>query len=124
MHESQSHDAKCLRWAGTSPSVAGVRSAVPSYKTRIVCAADVRDKRCGVPCVVLRIQLEKVLRADDERPSGRRFGALVHAMHAAVDLDASSDEIGAVTQANARLIDATAGEIDATVSQHARSRRI
>ena len=54
-----------------------------------------------------RIQIEKVSRADIERPSGRRFGALVHAVLAAVDLDASADEIGAVAQANARLIDAT-----------------
>jgi hypothetical protein len=51
---------------------------------------------------------------DPGRPSGRRFGALVHAVLAAVNLDASTDEILAVAQANARLIDATAGEIDAT----------
>ena len=49
-----------------------------------------------------RIQIEKVSRADIERPSGRRFGALVHAVLAAVDLDASADEIGAVAQANAK----------------------
>ena len=36
-------------------------------------------------------------------------------MLAAVDLDASADDIAAVAQANASLIDATAGEIDATV---------
>jgi hypothetical protein len=62
-----------------------------------------------------RIQIETVSRADIERPSGRRFGALVHAVLAAVNLDASTDEILAVAQANARLIDATAGEIDSTV---------
>jgi hypothetical protein len=62
-----------------------------------------------------RIQIETVSHADIERPSGRRFGALVHAVLAAVDLDASAKEITAVAQANARLIDATAGEIDATV---------
>jgi ATP-dependent exoDNAse (exonuclease V) beta subunit len=61
------------------------------------------------------IQIETVSRADIERPSGRRFGALVHAVLAAVDLDASADEITAVAQANARLIDAAAGEIDATI---------
>ena len=63
-----------------------------------------------------RIQIEKVSRVDIERPSGRRFGALVHAVLASVDLDASADEIGAVAQANARLIDATAAEIDAAVA--------
>jgi ATP-dependent exoDNAse (exonuclease V) beta subunit len=63
-----------------------------------------------------QIQLEKISRADVERPTGRRFGALVHAALAAVDLDASADEIRAVTQANARLIDATADEVDAAVT--------
>jgi ATP-dependent exoDNAse (exonuclease V) beta subunit len=63
-----------------------------------------------------RIQLEKLTRADAERPSGRRFGALVHAVLAAVDLDANADEISAVAQANARLIDATPEETDAAVS--------
>jgi ATP-dependent exoDNAse (exonuclease V) beta subunit len=63
-----------------------------------------------------RIQLEKISRTDLERPSGRRFGALVHAVLAAVDLDASADEIAAVAQANARLIDATADEVDAAVT--------
>jgi ATP-dependent exoDNAse (exonuclease V) beta subunit len=62
-----------------------------------------------------RIQIETVSRADIERPSGRRFGALVHAVLAAVNLGASADEIAAAAQANARLIDATTGEIDATV---------
>jgi ATP-dependent exoDNAse (exonuclease V) beta subunit len=63
-----------------------------------------------------RIQIDKVSRVDIGRPSGRRFGALVHAVLASVDLDASADEIGAVAQANARLIDATAAELDAAVA--------
>ena len=37
-------------------------------------------------------------------------------MLATVDLDASVDEIGAVAQANARLIDANAAEVDAAVT--------
>jgi ATP-dependent helicase/nuclease subunit A len=64
---------------------------------------------------LVRIQLERIPRAV-ERPSGRRFGALVHAVLAAVDFDASADEIGAVAQVNARLIDATPEETDATVT--------
>jgi ATP-dependent helicase/nuclease subunit A len=63
-----------------------------------------------------QIQLEKISHADVERPSGRRFGALVHAVLAAIDLDASADEIAAVAQANARLIDATAEEVDAAAT--------
>ena len=34
-----------------------------------------------------RIQIERISRADVERPSGRRFGALVHVVLAAVDLE-------------------------------------
>lgn len=63
-----------------------------------------------------RVQIETVSRADIGRPAGRRFGALVHAVLAAVDLDASSDEISAVAQANARLMDATTKEVEATVA--------
>jgi ATP-dependent exoDNAse (exonuclease V) beta subunit len=63
-----------------------------------------------------RIQIETVSRAGIERPGGRRFGALVHAVLATVDLDASPDEIGEVAEANGRLIDATRGEIDAAVA--------
>jgi ATP-dependent exoDNAse (exonuclease V) beta subunit len=62
------------------------------------------------------IQIETVSRAGIERPSGRRFGALVHAVLATVALEASTDEIGAIAQANARLIDATAAEVDIAVT--------
>lgn len=63
-----------------------------------------------------RIQIEKISRTDAQRPCGRRFGALVHAVLAVVNLDASADEITAVAQANAKLMDATAAEIDAAVA--------
>jgi ATP-dependent exoDNAse (exonuclease V) beta subunit len=63
-----------------------------------------------------RVQIERISRADVERPSGRRFGALVHAVLAAIDLDASADEIGEMVHVNARLVDATAAEIDAALT--------
>ena len=63
-----------------------------------------------------RIQLEKVSRADAARPGGRRFGVLVHAVLATVDLNATADEISAIAQANARLINATPEETDAAVT--------
>jgi ATP-dependent exoDNAse (exonuclease V) beta subunit len=62
------------------------------------------------------IQLERLVRSEDERPSGRRFGALVHAVLATVDLAANADEIEAVAQANARLVDATSEETDAAAT--------
>ena len=63
-----------------------------------------------------RVQIETVQRVGAERPGGRRFGALVHAVLATVDLAASPDEIGEVAEANGKLIDATRGEIDAAVA--------
>jgi ATP-dependent exoDNAse (exonuclease V) beta subunit len=62
------------------------------------------------------IQIEKLVRPDEKRPSGRRFGVLVHAVLAAVDLKANTDEIELVTKANARLVDATSDETDAAVN--------
>jgi ATP-dependent exoDNAse (exonuclease V) beta subunit len=61
------------------------------------------------------IQVEVVTRADPERPGGRRFGALVHGILAAVDLNASSEEIGAMARVHGRLVDATETEIEAAV---------
>src|SRR5262249_27168366 len=58
----------------------------------------------------------KLPRGEAERPSGRRFGSLVHAVLAAVDLSANTEEIDAVTKANARLVDATPGEIRAAIT--------
>jgi ATP-dependent exoDNAse (exonuclease V) beta subunit len=59
--------------------------------------------------------VEIVTRADPERPGGRRFGALVHGVLAAVDLNASSEEIGAMAQVHGRLVGATEAEIEAAV---------
>jgi ATP-dependent exoDNAse (exonuclease V) beta subunit len=62
-----------------------------------------------------RVQLEAVSRTRMERPSGRRFGALVHAVLATVALDATSKEIRAAAEANGRLMDATVEEVDAAI---------
>jgi ATP-dependent exoDNAse (exonuclease V) beta subunit len=43
----------------------------------------------------------------DPRPSGRRFGTLVHALLAAVPLDATADDVRAVAELQARLLAAT-----------------
>src|SRR5262249_17116778 len=62
------------------------------------------------------IQIETVQRIGAERPGDRRFGALVHAVLATVDLNSSSDQIKAVAEANGRLVNATREEIDAAVT--------
>jgi ATP-dependent exoDNAse (exonuclease V) beta subunit len=59
------------------------------------------------------VQIERIKRGDSERPSGRRFGALVHAILATVDLDAGVDAIRTSALVNGRLVGATEEEIDA-----------
>ena len=62
------------------------------------------------------VQVEFIKRGDVERPSGRRFGALVHAILASVDLDADADAIQASAAVNGRLVGATEEEIIAAVA--------
>jgi ATP-dependent exoDNAse (exonuclease V) beta subunit len=63
----------------------------------------------------IHVEVEVVTRADPERPGGRRFGALVHGILAAVDLNATSEEIGAMAKVHGRLVGATESEIEAAV---------
>ena len=86
----------------------------PTIKVQTVTAFAAATGSSGADAA--RIQIKKISRADIERPSGGRFGALVHAVLAEVDLGARADEIAAVTQANARLIGATDEESDAAAT--------
>ena len=86
----------------------------PSIKVETVTAFAARPSLSELD--LAGVQIERVQRFGADRPSGRRFGALVHAVLATVDLDASPDEIGEVAEANGRLIDATREEIDAAVT--------
>ena len=62
------------------------------------------------------VEVERIERGDRERPSGRRFGALVHAMLASVDLDSDADTIQASAAVNGRLVGATEEEVIAAVA--------
>jgi len=62
-----------------------------------------------------KVQVQVVASPDPERPGGRRFGALVHGILAAVDLNATSEEIAAVARVHGRLVGATEPEIEAAV---------
>lgn len=59
------------------------------------------------------VQVERIARSEFSRPSGRRFGALVHAVMATVDLDAGVDAIQASVALNGKLLGATKEEMDA-----------
>jgi ATP-dependent exoDNAse (exonuclease V) beta subunit len=52
---------------------------------------------------------------DTHRPHGRRFGTLVHAVLAAVALDARQDDVRAVAVMQARILGANAEEVEAAV---------
>lgn len=54
-------------------------------------------------------------RGDTGRPSGRRFGVLVHATLASIDLDADVDAIQALAAINGRFIAASDEEMKAAV---------
>jgi ATP-dependent exoDNAse (exonuclease V) beta subunit len=53
---------------------------------------------------------------DPERPTGKRFGALVHELLARAALDAGEEEIGALAGSLARILDNTGEEIAAAIS--------
>jgi ATP-dependent exoDNAse (exonuclease V) beta subunit len=61
------------------------------------------------------VQVEVIERGDFERPSGRRFGALVHALLASIDLNAGADAIQASAAINGRLVGANEEEIKAAI---------
>jgi ATP-dependent helicase/nuclease subunit A len=86
-----------------------VRGSGPSISVQTVTAAS-----CGAVGDD-KVDVEVVARADAERPSGRRFGALVHGILAAIDLNATSEEIGAMARVQGRLVGATEAEIEAAV---------
>jgi ATP-dependent helicase/nuclease subunit A len=64
----------------------------------------------------LRVDIETVPRGDFERPGGRRFGALVHALLASIDLNAAADAVHAAASVQGRIVGATEEEINAAIS--------
>ncbi|WP_437288216.1 UvrD-helicase domain-containing protein [Sorangium sp. So ce406] len=62
------------------------------------------------------ISFEQTAIAREGRPYGKRFGTLVHAVLAEVDLRAGEDEVRVVAAAQARLLGAPSEELDAAVA--------
>ena len=61
------------------------------------------------------VQIEVIAGVDHDRPGGRRFGALVHALLAAVDLNATSEAIRTAAATHGRLVGATEREMNAAI---------
>jgi ATP-dependent exoDNAse (exonuclease V) beta subunit len=60
-----------------------------------------------------RVEVEEVALDRGGRPGGRRFGTLVHAVLAAVDLDADESALRATARTHGRIIGAAEDEIEA-----------
>jgi ATP-dependent helicase/nuclease subunit A len=59
------------------------------------------------------VEVEIVKRPTLARPGGRRFGVLVHAVLASIDLDAGTDTIRSIVSINAKIVNATDEEAKA-----------
>jgi ATP-dependent exoDNAse (exonuclease V) beta subunit len=99
-------EALLAKASGPSLSVQTVTSLVRAAATR---PADDPGARPGV-------DIERVDRGDLERPGGRRFGALVHALLASIDLTADADAVRTVASVQGRMVGATEEEISGAVA--------
>jgi ATP-dependent helicase/nuclease subunit A len=75
-----------------------------------------KDEATGPAPVKPEVQVIVTARPDHKRPGGRRFGALVHAMLAAIDLDTAAEAIQASASVHGRMFDATEEEIQAAIT--------
>jgi ATP-dependent helicase/nuclease subunit A len=92
-----------------------MRASQPSISVQTVTAL-ARLEACQQLVARPPVQVEVIERGDSERPGGRRFGALVHAMLASVDLDSDADAIQASAAVEGRLVGATEEEMIAAVA--------
>ncbi|WP_407123432.1 UvrD-helicase domain-containing protein [Bradyrhizobium sp. STM 3561] len=68
------------------------------------------------------VEVHVVARDGTDRPGGRRFGTLVHAVLALIDLQSSSVDLAAVAAVQGKIVGATKEEIDAAVATVSRAK--
>ena len=90
-------------------------AAVPSVAVVTVTELARRQIADLVPPPTAEPELLELDRGD-RRPAGPRFGALVHAVLAAVPLDADRDALGQVARLQGRLLGASESEVDAAAA--------
>jgi len=110
---------------GGEHSTAGVRRHDAWQRTRATLRARGETPRLVIATVTERagagagsdedIAIETVPAAA-ERPHGARFGTLVHAALAAIDLDAAPDEVGRLAEIEGRILGASGGEVAAAAA--------
>ena len=95
-----------------SLSVQTLTSLVRSAAGRVAGGVTEESVSGADPCV----EVEKVERGDFERLGGRRFGALVHALLASVDLNADVPAVEAAASVHGRIVGATGEEMAAAIA--------
>ena len=92
-------------------------AATPSLRVLTVTELAERLMADRVPAATDVDEPEVVgLLGDPHRPSGRRFGALVHAVLAVTSLDATTDQVGTVAVLQGRMLGATDAEVTAAAA--------
>jgi ATP-dependent helicase/nuclease subunit A len=99
------------RWQA-SRAAALERGATPSMAVQTVTA--LAEARGASGAADVGVQVQEVALDRTERPAGKRFGALVHAALAAVDLDADEPAVRAAARLHGSLLGAPDDEVEAT----------
>jgi ATP-dependent helicase/nuclease subunit A len=90
--------------------------AVSSVTNLASAASPVSDDHGDASAPGSAVTVELLEGRDQERPGGRRFGALVHAILASIDLNARAGQVERVAVLQQRMVDATTVERDAAVT--------
>ena len=96
--------------AGTGPSL---RVETATARAFASASGPTERRPDAAPPIPAAVAVEAVERRDPARPGGRRFGTLVHATLADVELRANRDAIALLSAAQGRLVGATQAEVDA-----------
>jgi ATP-dependent exoDNAse (exonuclease V) beta subunit len=89
-----------------------VAGETPSFRVTPVTAAAVSVDALPATAAVRETIVERTDASRGERPHGKRFGILVHAILQAVDLAAGSEEIAKTALAHGRLVNAPELEVE------------
>jgi len=114
-------EGRALRSRGSEPSLS-VRTItslarVAGDRKDALSADQTADQDERNPVLVdPKVEVIVSSRLVESRPGGRRFGALVHAMLASIELDADDDAIHASAAVQGRMFDATPEEIEAAIA--------
>jgi ATP-dependent helicase/nuclease subunit A len=103
------HDA----WQAQRQTILAAAS-LPTLRTRTV-TSSAQDGKVQEPRSEL-VEVHMVAGHGADRPAGRRFGTLVHAVLALIDLQSSSGEVAMIAAVQGKIVGATKEEIDAAVA--------